>query len=358
MIELPSDAAGPVSSDAEEDNHDNNSDNEEEKLESKRSSLEEGVVTFERCDISKSEVKKLTKQFSFEFVAETEPKSDRETRSNDSRVVAPSETNADERQRDESSSAIARCKRYEFPDVRSSSDGSFRVESLESSKPPFNEGRRFSDGAVRAIKSLSADCKMLMQKRRSFKRQPRVYDTSPVGGSSVSNAIVESHVDDHESGVTNDEASLRDSSARELSAPISVEPVEDEGAARSKLGAESLSDEETNCAPSASSQSLTKIERLESPSAEEEEETPSDHSSAEDKICCFKGKTVCKNCKQSKNCPNCGCHVDKRKYLKKMNRIMQKNKKLEDMLARSRREMAEIRDMLSSVLSVRMEPGF
>ncbi len=37
---------------------------------------------------------------------------------------------------------------------------------------------------------------------------------------------------------------------------------------------------------------------------------------------------------------------------------MQENKRLEDMLARSRREVAQIRDMLSSVLSVRMEPGF
>ncbi|XP_011506083.1 PREDICTED: uncharacterized protein LOC105368704, partial [Ceratosolen solmsi marchali] len=41
-----------------------------------------------------------------------------------------------------------------------------------------------------------------------------------------------------------------------------------------------------------------------------------------------------------------------------MEKVLQKNKKLEDVVAKSRREMAEIRDMLSSVLSVRMEPGF
>jgi hypothetical protein len=41
-----------------------------------------------------------------------------------------------------------------------------------------------------------------------------------------------------------------------------------------------------------------------------------------------------------------------------MEKVLQKNKKLEDVVAKSRMEMAEIRDMLSSVLSVRMEPGF
>lgn len=54
--------------------------------------------------------------------------------------------------------------------------------------------------------------------------------------------------------------------------------------------------------------------------------------------CCYKGT--------SQNC------------WREMEKVLQKNKKLEDVVNKSRREMAEIRDMLSTVLSVRMEPGF
>lgn len=296
----------------------------------------------------------MAKQLSFEFV-ETEQlsKSNREITLNNSHV-AQSETNADDnaQQCNKSSSIISK---YEFPDTRRSSDGSWCIKSMDNKMS--DDGRRFSDSAVCTIKSLSTEC-TLMQKRKSFKRQSKVCDTtaihycdlSPIS-SSVSNAISESHVD-CESKVSNNEVSLDDRACK-LNIPILIEPTEVENDMESKMHTES---EESNCTSSASKvcQSLVKIEHFEAA----EENTPSDHSSAEEeKICCFKGK-ICKNCKQSKNCPDCGCHVDKQKYLKKMEKIMQKNKKLEDMLARSRKEMAEIRDMLSSVLSVRMEPGF
>lgn len=54
----------------------------------------------------------------------------------------------------------------------------------------------------------------------------------------------------------------------------------------------------------------------------------------------------------------CCCHSGTKKYWKKMEKIIQENKNLENMVTKSRREMAEIREMLSSVLSVRLEPGF
>ena len=41
-----------------------------------------------------------------------------------------------------------------------------------------------------------------------------------------------------------------------------------------------------------------------------------------------------------------------------MEKIIQENKNLETMVTKSRREMAEIREMLNNVLSVRLEPGF
>ncbi|KAF7380705.1 hypothetical protein HZH66_014081 [Vespula vulgaris] len=55
---------------------------------------------------------------------------------------------------------------------------------------------------------------------------------------------------------------------------------------------------------------------------------------------------------------DCCCQFDDSKCWEKVEKIMQENKKLEDIVAKSRIEMAEIRDMLSNVLSVRMEPGF
>lgn len=54
----------------------------------------------------------------------------------------------------------------------------------------------------------------------------------------------------------------------------------------------------------------------------------------------------------------CCCHSGTKKYWKKMEKIIQENKNLETMVTKSRREMAEIREMLNNVLSVRLEPGF
>ncbi|KOC67959.1 hypothetical protein WH47_12289 [Habropoda laboriosa] len=54
----------------------------------------------------------------------------------------------------------------------------------------------------------------------------------------------------------------------------------------------------------------------------------------------------------------CCCHSGPKKYWKKMEKIIQENRNLENMVTKNRREMAEIREMLSNVLSVRLEPGF
>lgn len=54
---------------------------------------------------------------------------------------------------------------------------------------------------------------------------------------------------------------------------------------------------------------------------------------------------------------SCKCQTEVSCW-KRMQKIMKKNKKLEDMVTKNKREMAELRDMLTSVLSVRLEPGF
>ncbi|KAK1123225.1 hypothetical protein K0M31_008858 [Melipona bicolor] len=51
---------------------------------------------------------------------------------------------------------------------------------------------------------------------------------------------------------------------------------------------------------------------------------------------------------------NCCCCSSTKKYWKKMEKIIQENKNL----TKNRKEMVEIQEMLSSVLSVRLEPGF
>ncbi|CAG5096201.1 Protein of unknown function, partial [Cotesia congregata] len=74
-------------------------------------------------------------------------------------------------------------------------------------------------------------------------------------------------------------------------------------------------------------------------------------------LCCESDESeqVCRHDAESKDC--C-CHASNTSCWRKMRKMMKKNQKLENMVVKSRQEMAEIRGMLSTVLSVRMEPGF
>lgn len=74
--------------------------------------------------------------------------------------------------------------------------------------------------------------------------------------------------------------------------------------------------------------------------------------------CIEKSQSIEQICVNKDESTTCCCHSGTKKYWKKMEKIMQENKNLENMVTKSRREMAEIREMLSSVLSVRLEPGF
>ncbi|XP_044583078.1 uncharacterized protein LOC123264078 isoform X2 [Cotesia glomerata] len=74
-------------------------------------------------------------------------------------------------------------------------------------------------------------------------------------------------------------------------------------------------------------------------------------------LCCESDESeqICRHDAESKDC--C-CHASNTSCWRKMRKMMKKNQKLENMVVKSRQEMAEIRGMLSTVLSVRMEPGF
>jgi len=306
--------------------------------------------------------RKLVKQLSFDDTVRF-PEADQLSKDNlkdpNSSNIAQSGTNVDDNEQ-ECDASTPTCEKHEFPDIQVGSDG-FCSPTLADTKSlrrkMFKKGRRFSDGAMRTVESQSKE-DTLMQKRRIFKRQSRVCDAtamyysdlSPIR-SNVSNAISESNIA-NEREVSNDVAD----NARQLDTLKSLEPTERKGDLKLMIDAKSSSGKPT-CTPSPSriSESIDKMERSD---ATVGDSTVSDHSDMEDnQICCYKSN-VCTECKHGKNCTDCYCHTDKRKYWKKMRKVMQENRKLEDMLARSRREMAEIRDMLSNVLTVRMEPGF
>lgn len=333
-----------------EDDHSSSLD-ASESIELKQSYPEES--TFEHQYLSKYD-KKLAKQLSFddtvEFLeADQVLKDDRG--SQNSLNIAQSGTNVDDREQEYNAPDITP-EKSEFSDTRRASDGSCDTKSF---KNKIFYRRRFSDSAMRIAERQNKE-HALMQKRRSFKRQSRVCDTSamhycdlsPIRSSIPSIVIIEPKVDNEVPGDVTD-------STHQLNIPKSFESTDSKIDLEPKTDTESLFNKSNMPSPSNVSESIDRLECFE---ATQEDSASSDHSCTEDnQTCCYKGKMY-KDRKHGKNCPDCCCYVDKRKYRKKMEKIMQKNKRLEDMLARSRREVAEIRDMLSNVLSVRMEPGF
>lgn len=322
-----------------------------ESIELKQSSSEENI-TFKHRYLSKND-KKLAKQLSFddsvEF-SETDQLSKDDQGSLFSFNIAQSGANVDDREQEYNASDTILSEKHELSDTRRASDGSCDTQSL--TNKIF--GRRFSDGAM-CIAERQSKKHTLTQKRRSLKRQSRVCDTtaihycdlSPIRSSIPSIVIIEPIDNEVSSNVT-------DSTHQLNVRPKSFDSTEEKNDLELKIDTEFR---KPNHMPSPSnvSESIDKLERFETA---QEDSASSDHSCTEDnQACCYKGK-VCKDCKHGKKHSNCCYYVDKRKYRKKMEKIMQENKRLEDMLARSRREVAEIRDMLSSVLSVRMEPGF
>lgn len=345
LIEISTDGGTKLTYDSVNDH--NNSLDVDESIELKQLSPE-GSMTFQHRYLSKYD-KRLAKQLSFDDTVEFSEtdqllKDDRETLN--SLNIAQSGTNIDDRAQEHNTIF----RRHEFSDTRRASDGSCDTKLLKNKL--FYE-RRFSDSAMRIAESKEHT---LMQKRKSLKRQSRVCDTtamyccdlSPIRSSIPSIVIIEPNVDiEVSSGVTD---------SAQLNISKSFDPAEDKNDLELKTETGfSFSKSDYMPSPSNVSESINRLERFQTAP---EDSASSDHSCTEDnQVCCYKGK-VCKDCKHGKNCPDCCCYANKRKYRKKMEKIMQENKRLEDMLARSRREVAQIRDMLSSVLSVRMEPGF
>lgn len=333
-----------------------------ESLEAEDSPVES--ITFEHRYYFSHDDEKISKQLSFDNTVEF-PENDTSLR-DDSEETIPNNSNiaqdgtiADVESSEatyNSSDITIRCgerKRRCF-DIRRASDGSCNTKSSEKDNA-FGDRRRFSDSAVCAVENRRNEY-TLLQKRKSFKRQSRVYDTSPLRNcdtnpiaSNLPDAILESNNMAEETEIP---VIVISTSMRQLNAPKSTENKRD-----LELEIDTTSNK-SRCTPSLSKISETISDRIERFQVSEEDSMPSDHSCTRDNhFCCNKGK-VCKSCKYGTNCLDCCCCIDKRKYMKKMKKVMQENKKLEDKLAKSRRQVAQIRGMLSSVMSVRMEPGF
>jgi len=357
LIEIPSNNEKITSDDTDDDSALGAS----ECIRLKQSSSEESVNS-EHC-FSKGD-KKLAKQLSLDETVKFSStdqlsRDDQRSSSNSLNIAQTNDTNdRNVNSEDQGCNVSNTDPRHGcYPDIRRASDGLCDIKSLKENKRMFDEGRRFSDGTMHGIIDTGSKKCTLMQKRRSFKRQSRVCDITATCHSdaslvrpNISNAIVESIIDSER-----DVTDMTDST-QQLNVLESFESIEDKN--DPEIKADISTSKEPNCTPSSLKIDVsTYTDKTEQFQTIEEDSASSDHSCIEDQTCCYKSK-VCKNCKHNKKCPDCCCYTEKQRYLRRMEKIVEENKRLEDMLARNRREMTEIRDMLNNVLSVRMEPGF
>ncbi|XP_015173815.1 PREDICTED: uncharacterized protein LOC107065040 isoform X2 [Polistes dominula] len=239
---------------------------------------------------------------------------------------------------------------FKYGGIRRASEGFDEVSLGENNFIP--DGRRFSDSII--IKNQINEG--LLNRRKSLKRQARVnefdgdnfYSSSPIV---FKDKIVQDKTS--ESDLTPDlyATSKKITNIKELNLEstqevecLSQEKVnETYGPFKSYKYAPSVS---TNTSSTSSS-------------------TTSVLKPTKGTKCCKKKNPAC-DCKEKLDSiykaedmhGECYCQFDDSKCWEKVEKIMEENKKLEDIVAKSRIEMAEIRDMLNSVLSVRMEPGF
>ena len=216
-----------------------------------------------------------------------------------------------------------------------------------------SDGRRFSDSATQSDESCES---MILNRRRSFRRQARIrseqfesfdesFDSNEMAENDTSLEASRAQVVNTENNaVRNDRPSslqmvtnIRDrvcEKVSEMEETLNMELDEDRHSGTDNTS-RILDEDDVN-----------------------EEET-------EDNLCCSENRDLCcqsdklgQICKHDENHTACCYHESSERCWRKMEKIMQKNKKLENMVVKSKKGMAEIREMLSSVVSVRMEPGF
>ncbi|XP_048514582.1 uncharacterized protein LOC105684324 isoform X1 [Athalia rosae] len=214
------------------------------------------------------------------------------------------------------------------PNYRRASDGVCDVRLNESFGPP-KEDRRLSDTVIHTKSERLYDGSWSINRRRiegadkkpGLRRQARVSD-----------------VDLGECGIAG------------ISVLPSKNPEKDQ-----VLCSERDNDIELNISDETS---------LESEIFQQSPDPEAQYSNVRKNLCCHEEKhKCCKNdeldliCEHESSSTDCCCHANT-KCWRKMSEIMREKKKLEDIVAKNKQEMAELRERLNNVMPVGIEQGF
>ncbi|XP_053996842.1 protein ITPRID2 isoform X1 [Hylaeus anthracinus] len=215
-----------------------------------------------------------------------------------------------------------------LPDIRRASDGSCDVKVGVNLS--IAQGRRHSDSFVQTNGSES----ILSQRRKTFKRQTRISDMDTIS-------------------YYNSKTSIPDITQCKDSLHKKVEIGEHSTSTR----VNSLEKIAENVALNTEDESYGA--KCSNTFSEKTDDILVKEKQNNDKCYIEKNQSVEQSCEdEGESTSSCCCRPGTTKYWNKMDKIIKKNKNLENMVVKNRREMAEIREMLSNVLSVRLEPGF
>ncbi|XP_034184368.2 ki-ras-induced actin-interacting protein-IP3R-interacting domain olf186-M isoform X1 [Osmia lignaria lignaria] len=231
---------------------------------------------------------------------------------------------------------------YNLSDIRRASSGSCdtKIEKVSLTV----QRRRYSDGFVQTTENTNET--NLIRKRKTLKRQTRISDTDTTTDYYDSKASIPDTIQHKElecnlhkkTDASEHNESIRIKLTQNINENVNVKAENENENRIIKCSSHIFSEDTSNCIQSdSSSSSLIKRERQQD----------------NNECCVEKNRSV-----NQEEETTCCCHTGTKKYWKKMEKIIQENKNLESMVAKNRREMREIREMLSSVLSVRLEPGF
>lgn len=230
---------------------------------------------------------------------------------------------------------------------------------LQNKSMIYEESRRSSGGTT--FSDGSGDT-VISNRKRSLKRQAKIRDEFE---SFDSNATIEN--DEYSDSVDSNTETMLKSRPNPLQL---VTNIRDRVCEKVSEMEETLNmDLEDVCESESDGNSRTSDDDNNDPTEDDDDDNDNDAKKCEeatgDSQCCSENHQLCcqsdklgQICKHDANHIGCCYHESSERCWRKMEKIMEKNKKLEKMVVKSKRGIVEIREMLSSVLSVRMEPGF
>ncbi|XP_068991740.1 protein ITPRID2 isoform X1 [Neodiprion pinetum] len=180
---------------------------------------------------------------------------------------------------------------------------------------PPGEERRLSDSTIHS----KSEKRRLVDKKPSLKRQANVTDVDPIVCENLGDRIMEYEMHGEESSTLD------------------------------KYGLKSVNTWDSNSGEG---------------NCDAEHESGTSKDAEKWKVCCSeKADLCCKNdeldqiCEHEETSIKCCCHANSTNCWRKMSEIMKKKQKVKDMVAKSKQEMDELREMINSVMSVTMKPG-